>query len=133
MKKYLIILIFLLCGCQNRQILTCKYINNTSIYGKKKTTDTIIFNKNTPITYKKNITFTLNTEIKEKNKIYKTIKLEAKTLKKYIKGKYKIQKQNDNINMTFTSNKKFNLNYITTNTDYENIKKDYENIGYECK
>ena len=35
--------------------------------------------------------------------------------------------------MTFTSNKKFNLNYITTNTDYENIKKDYENIGYECK
>ena len=133
MKKYLIILIFLLGGCQNKQILTCKYIDYTTIYGKKITTDTIIFNKNIPITYKKNINFTLNTEIKEKNKIYKTIKLEAKTLKKYIKGKYKIQKQNDNINMFFTSNKKFNLNYITTNTDYENIKKDYENIGYECK
>ena len=133
MKKYLIILILLLCGCKNKQILTCKYIDNTSIYGKKIITDTIIFNNTVPVTYKKNINFTLNNEIKEKNKIYKTIKLEAKTLKKYIKGKYKIIKQNDNINMFFTSNKKFNPNYITTNTDYENIKKDYENIGYECK
>lgn len=132
MKKYLLILL-LLCGCQNKQILTCKYIDQTSIYGKKITTDTIVFRNDTPITYKKNITFTLNNDIKEKNKTYKTIKLEAKTLKKYIKGKYKIQKQNDNINMTFTSNKKFNITYITTNTDYETIKKDYENIGYECK
>ena len=133
MKKYLIILLFLLCGCQKKTTLTCKYIDNTSIYGKKIITDTIIFNNTVPVTYKKNINFTLNTEIKEKNKIYKTIKLEAKTLKKYIKGKYKIIKQNDNINMFFTSNKKFNLNYITTNTKYENIKQEYENIGYECK
>ena len=133
MKKYLIPLILLLCGCQNKITLTCKYIDHTSIYGKKIITDTIIFNNNLPIKYKKNISFTLNTEIKEKTKIYKTIKLEAKTLKKYIKGIYKIQKQNNMINMNFTSNKKFNLNYITTNTKYETIKQDYENIGYECK
>lgn len=133
MKKYLIILIFLLCGCQNKQILTCKYIDQTSIYGIKNITDTITFKNNILITYKKNINFTLNNEIKEKNKIHKTIKLEAKTLKKYIKGKYKITKQNNSIIMNFKSNKKFNLNYITTNTDYENIKKDYEIKGYECK
>lgn len=133
MKKYLLILILLLCGCQNKQTLTCKYIDYTSIYGKKIITDTIIFNNNIPVIYKKNINFSINNEIKEKNKIYKTLKLEAKTLKKYIKGKYKIIKQNDNINMNFTSNKKFNLNYITTNTKYENIKQEYESIGYECK
>ena len=55
MKKYLIILIFLLCGCQNRQILTCKYIDYTSIYGKKIITNTITFKKNITITKKKKI------------------------------------------------------------------------------
>jgi hypothetical protein len=133
MKKFLLILILLLCGCQNKITLSCKYIDQTSIFGKKTITDTIIFNNDIPIIYKKNIVFTLNNEIKEKNKIYKIIKLEAKTLKKYIKGKYKITKQNENIIMNFTSKKKFNLNYITTYTQYEGIKQDYENNGFECK
>lgn len=133
MKKYLILLVLLICGCANKQTLTCTYIDQTSIYGTKKITDTIIFNNTIPVIYKKNINFTLNNEIKENSKIYKTIKLEAKTLKKYIKGKYKITRENETIKMNFTSNKKFNLNYITTNNEYENIKTDYENKGYECK
>ena len=133
MKKYLIFLICLICGCQNKITLTCKYIDQTSIYGKKTITDIIIFKNNIPIIYKKNIYFTINNEIKEKNNIHKIIKLEGKALKKYIRGKYKIQKQNNTINMNFTSYKKFDLSYITTNTNYEDIKQDYESKGFECK
>lgn len=133
MKKYLIFLICLICGCQNKITLTCKYIDQTSIYGKKAITDIIIFKNNIPIIYKKNIYFTINNEIKEKNNIHKIIKLEGKALKKYIRGKYKIQKQNNTINMNFTSYKKFDLSYITTNTNYEDIKQDYESKGFECK
>ena len=134
MKKIIIIILtILLCGCQKQQTLICKYIDQTSLYGEKTIIETITFNNETPTKYKKNINFKINNIINEKNKIYKLMKIEAKTLKKYIKGNYKIIKQNNNIIMNFTSYKNFNLHYITTNKDYETIKKNYESIGFECK
>lgn len=137
MKKYLVLFILLMCGCSNKTTLTCTYIDQTSIYGIKKIVDKIYFKNDKITSYEKSIDFTLNNEIKETNKTYKIIKNEAKTLKKYIGGKYKINKTNKNINMLFTVNKikKDNLKYINIDIEknYIKTKEIYTNKGFECK
>lgn len=137
MKKYLIILIFLCIGCSSKTILTCTYIDQTSIYGTKTTIDTLTFKNEKLTAYQRNINFTLENEMtKNINNIYKSMKQETKTFKKYIGGKYKMNKRTNQINLTINIKKvKTNdFSYIKINTnDYSTTKKSYESLGFTCE
>lgn len=136
MKKLIILLILLFCGCSNKVNLNCSYVDNSSILGIKKTKDTIVLKNNKIISFNRNINFSLQSGVSDISSIYKVIKLEGKALKKYIGGKYKISKDNNSVSMIFNIKKiNDNLNYIGIDTsyDYDEIVSVYSELGFSCK
>lgn len=137
MKKYLIILIFLCIGCSSKNILSCTYVDQTSIYGTKIITDNLTFKNEKLISYQRKIDFNIEDNfIKYKNNIYKYMKQEAKTFKQYIGGKDKINKKNNQINLMINIKKIRNndFSYIKINIDdYASSKNSYQSINFTCE
>ena len=138
MKKCILFFIFLCIGCNKNIYLNCNYTDINSIYGIKKYNDTLVFKENKLISFKREISFNLYNDMEKNIKnVYKNMKNESITFKKYIGGKYNINKSSNNITTTNKVNKlkNENLNYIgiDINSDYNNIKNDYKNIGFSCK
>lgn len=134
MKKFFVLLIFLLCGCSNKLVLNCSYVDNSSILGSKKVNDIITFKDDKIISYERNIGFSLQNGISSRS-VYRIVKLEGKALKKYIGGKYKISKNNSDIGLVFSSKKINNLKYIgiDINYGYDHVLNVYSELGFVCK
>ena len=130
-----VLLIILLCGCSNKVVLNCSYLDNSSIFGSKKVNDIITFKGDRIISYNRNIDFILHNDMKDSKSVYKIVKLEGKALKKYIGGRYKIKRNIDLVSMSFSSKKVNNLNYIGIDSSYgyEQIKNVYGDLGFSCK
>lgn len=137
MRKYLIILIFICIGCSSKTILSCTYIDQTSIYGTKIITDNLTFKNDKLISYQRNIEFNIEDYFtKYKNNIYKSMKQEAKIFKQYIGGKYKINKKNNQINLMINIKKIRNndFSYIKINIDdYTSAEHSYQSIKFICE
>lgn len=130
-----VLLLFLLCGCSNKMVLNCNYVDNSSILGSKKVNDVITFNSDKIISYERNIDFSLHSGIKDSKSVYRIVKLEGKALKKYIGGRYKIRRNSDLVSMSFRSKKLNNLKYIgiDINYGYDEVKSVYSELGFSCK
>lgn len=135
LKKFLVLFLFILCGCSNKVVLNCSYVDNSSILGSKEVRDIITFKNDKIISYNRNIEFSLHGNIKESKSAYKIVKLEASALKKYIGGKYKISRDSDSVSMSFNSKKVNNLKYIgiDSNYGYDEVLSLYNNLGFICK
>ncbi len=136
MKKYFVLLFLFLCGCSNKTVLSCSYVDNSSILGSKKVSDVVVFKNEKIISYRRNIDFSLQSGMaKDSKSVYKIIKLEGKALKKYIGGKYKISCNSDSVSMSFNSKKFNNLKYIglDSNYSYDEVKSVYSDLGFVCK
>lgn len=137
MKKYLIILLLFCIGCSNKKTLTCTYIDKSSIYGTKTITDNLKFKNDKLTSFKRNINFNIEEPFtKYKKNIYNSMKQEAKTFKKYIGGKYKIVKNNNQINLIINIKKikKNNFSYMKIVIDnYNDSKESYNSIKFECE
>ena len=135
MKKLLVLFIVFLCGCSSKTVLNCSYVDSSSILGSKKVNDVIEFKNDKIVFYARNIDFNLNDSMKDSRSVYKIVKLEGKALKKYIGGKYKIIKSNNEVNLVFSSKKFNNLSYIGIDKDYsyDQVISVYNSLGFGCK
>ena len=135
MKKLFVFLLFFLCGCSNKVILNCSYVDNSSILGSRKVNDIIKFGNDRIVSYNRNVSFYFRSGIKDSSSIYKTIRLEGRALKKYIGGKYRVSKSGDGINMSFNSRKINNLKYIGVDSSYgyDQVMGVYNELGFVCK
>ena len=135
-KLYVLLILLLLCGCSNKVILNCNFVDSSSILGSKSIIDIITFKNNKIVSFERDINFSLHSDLnKDVKSIYKTVKLEAKSLKKYIGGKYRISKYSDSVKMSFNSKRIGNLIYIGIdgNYGYDDVLGVYSNLGFECK
>lgn len=116
-------------------VLNCSYVDNSSILGSKTVSDVVVFNNDKIISYKRNIDFNLHNGIKGSKSVYMIVKLEGKSLKKYIGGKYKISRSGDSVNMSFNSRKFNNLTYIGIDSSYgyDQVISVYSELGFVCK
>ncbi len=135
MKKFFVLFILFLCGCSDRIILNCSYVDSSSILGSKKINDVIEFRNDAIISYKRNIDFSLHSDIKDSRSVYRIVKLEGKALKKYIGGKYKMNRSDSIVSMSFSSKKFNNLKYIGIDISYgyDEVLSVYSNLGFVCK
>jgi len=136
LKKFFVFFVLFLCGCSNKVVLNCSYVDNSSILGSKKVNDVITFNNDKIVSYKRNIIFSLNSDVSRNSKsVYKIVKLEGKALKKYIGGKYRIKRNDDSVSMSFRSKRFNNLKYIGIDSSYgyEQVTSVYSELGFACK
>lgn len=136
MKRIFVLFILFLCGCSNKVILNCNYVDNSSIMGSKSVNDVIVFKNDKIIFFKRSIVFNSNSNIDTNLKnVYKVIKTEGKALKKYIGGKYRIKRNSDSVNMIFSSKKFNNLKYIglDSNYGYDEVLSVYSELGFVCE
>lgn len=135
LKKFLVLFLFILCGCSNKAVLNCSYTDNSSLIGSKEVSDIITFKNNKIFSYNRIIDFNLHSDIKESKSVYKVVVLEGKALKKYIGGKYRISRDIDSVNMSFSSKKINNLKYIGIDSSYgyDEVLNLYNNLGFSCK
>ena len=134
LRKFFVLFVLFLCGCSNKVQLNCSYLDNSSIFGSKKVNDIITFKDDKIIFYERNIDFSLQGGINSKN-AYKVVKLEGKSLKRYIGGRYKIKRRSNSINMSFSSKRVNNLKYIGINNNYgyDEVVNVYSDLGFSCK
>lgn len=133
MKKY-IVLLFLFCvGCSSHARLTCTFVDQSSIYGVKVITDNLTFKSDKLVSFERNINFKIDERfINNSSDVYKYIKKESKTIKKYINGKYKINRNSSQIN-SIISIKKFKNNDLSyLKIDIDNIKESYDLLSFTC-
>ena len=136
MKRIFVLFILFLCGCSNKVILKCNYVDNSSILGSKSVNDVIVFKNDKIISFNRSIVFNSNSNIDTDLKtVYKVIKTEGKALKKYIGGKYRIRHSSDSVNMIFRSKKFNNLKYIGLDSEYgyDEVIGIYSELGFVCE
>ncbi len=132
MKRFLFIFLLVLCGCSNKVNLNCSYVDNSSIFGNKSIIDTFSFKNNHIISYERSIDYSVNNDIRS---VYKIVKLEGKALKKYIGGKYSMNKNNSSVVLVFNSKNVDNLKYIgiDNNYGYDEVISVYSGLGFDCQ
>lgn len=134
MKRLLLFLFLFIVGCSNQTTLSCTYIDYSNIYGTRKVTDNLVFKNDRLLSFNRNINVTLHDNINTKA-VYKSMKLEGKSFKKLVGGKYKVNKSGNSYELILRANSNSNLSYIgiDINDNHESMKVNYSSLGFSCK
>lgn len=134
MKKLWLVLILFVIGCSKQSILSCNYVDYSSIYGTRKVTDKLVFKNDRLVSYNRNIIMTIHENVDIK-KVRKSMNLEGKSFKKLVGGKYKVNKSGNSTELILKSNPTSNLSYIGIDIEdnYESMKANYSSLGFSCK
>lgn len=125
-----------MCGCSTRSVLNCSYIDSSSILGSKRVSDVIEFRNDKIISFRRNIDFSLHDGMgKDIGTVRKLVKIEGKSLKKYINGRYRVNRNSDGVSLSFVAKRFSNLKYIgiDINYGYDQVLNVYSELGFSCK
>lgn len=139
MRKLILLIFFILCGCSSKTFLICNYTDTNNIYGSSDIVDTLKFDNDVLIYYERLETVNINSSSKKNiNYVYKIKKTEGKLFKSTIyHSKYKVFKNNNIVSLKLFLDIKSDTNLssilIDTKLNYDEMYDRYLDYGYSCK